>query len=1177
MKLLRHTTLRFQEGNSDKVYIVEIVEVAAQQHVVNFRYGRSGKALTEGSKTTAPVDLGKAIQVADSLLVSKINKGYQVLLGYDPVTKQTLGASATAAPDAPARKSKKAQGRDQQILARLYQFATQAAAEPPGLIQTLKQVVAGTVPARPGLIDGYSLSRSLWRAGELRIAGLAPALDAVLAALPAATPALTYYALAWAAGRSQDPAALPLLHALRNKIPEHWYQINCLQLGHTPELPPLEPDFAILPAIEAIQAFDRYAALRFPMLKADEQAYIRKVLHWQGLSTAVNQALSATVLADAEGDFLKLRLDAASYATVQASKAAVPELEPAITDTLDYHYNALLVQKKAHYQAEVDLYQELLPSLNLETTLRQDRNDIEQARSGNVQHLWGEGKRRLQNALKATGRIQDFNRFWQGLTYYRTLEGKTRKTVSAERLQQCYALLRTHDAYDGVMQGVVPKLDVDRWFYHYQSVLGDNIRSKYDARLKDHVISLFQHRFAELRRLALVPKQQLQQQYNTQIVTRYALSSVQAALRPAALEALRQAPVNGSFTPAFRKLYKMAELLDDAPALAALNHRLEITPDEGRYVRGQAENPSFTRASRQYLRRRIVRRLRTLGRFAPQGYLALAREILVLAADTAAYAAGNPEHRHFPTLAGLNFILHRHSQVYQPDYKDNWHWHENRKTEASQPEAYATLWAYAGADLLYILQHCQAVMVNDFALRRLQPQTAFLQEQPLETWLRLVQRPYENTATLAWEYLQPHLHQLVVLLALLAAHFASLRQHALARLTPAHFAAYPDLLLSLLLSVHPDVQTFARQYVHTLPDAHLTLLPLLLARPEPALQALGISLLARLEDTAKRPYLDLLCQALTAEQPDLRRSAQTVVLAMRDLGLLQTIFNHILPSLFRAEPVAGYGADLLLLVQALAPLHASLDIDLLWRLLQAKSRLAEQAAALILPAHAPQHFSVKQLALLSRNPTLTVRTWALNALQADLDRVRAAFAEAVRILDNRWENSRAQAIALLRTLEPEFWTSERVIAVCDQVYPDVQQFGRELVLRGLQQPEGEQYLLRLSQHPAQNVQLFVSNFLQTYAGGKPTVILSLQAYFTTVLTQVNRGRLIKDRVLAFLFREARQDTQVAQMVAGLFSEQSLSRVLADKGRYIETLFDLQQRYGLTQTPVRVIAPSVRMS
>ncbi len=1158
MKLIRRTTLRFQDGSSDKVYEVDIVEAADDSYLVNFRYGRSGKPLTEGSKTATPVDSAKAKKVADSLLVSKMNKGYQVLMGYNPVTGEIIGASAAAQPEAAPRKGKKAQSRDQQILERLHKFAE-----------------SDTIT-----IDGYSLSRSVWKAGELRIPDLTTALQAVLANLPAKAKddAMTYYSIAWAAGRTRDSAAFAVLQQLQDKIPAHLYQFACLQVGQPPEsvLPELDQTLDAVQAIEAIQAFDHYAAMSFDRVNKEDRAYIQQVLHWNGLTAAVEQALSQTVLADADQDFMQLRVDAASYTTIQANKAAVPELESAIQDVLRYHYNTLLDQKKHEYQADFDLYIQLLAGMNLETVLANDTWNIARANEGNVQYLWGDSKRNLQNTLKATGKVKNISSLWQRVINYYELQSKRQQEVAADRLQQCYAILHTHHAYDDVVKRIVPTINTDNWFYGYQNTVDASIRSKYDTSLSYQVRRLFQDRFADLRQEALQPKEQLLEHYSQHVVSLYALASIQPDKRAVAFTAIQHAPVNHSFTASFRKLYKMAEFLDDHEALAVLNHRLETTPDDGRRQTWRNENPSFTQQSKRYLRRRTVRHLRNLGKFAPNDYLQLAREVLVLADDTSPVAQRTPKKQliHFPDLVAMNFVLHRHSHLYEQDYKGTWFLQENRQNEANQPEAFATLWAYAGQDLLYVLRHCKAAMVNDFAYRRLQPQTAFLQEQAQATWLDLVVRPYENTALLALEHLRDSLQQTDVVFALLNAQFAAIRHHGLANLTPEHFAENPELLLDLLLSPHDDVQLFAKNYVYAIPNNH-TLLPLLLARPEPALQALGIALIGKLSDAEKREYRVLLFNALTDENAELRRGARMAVLSVQDADFQKDIFAHILPVLFKAEPVEGYSDDMLAIVQAVAPIHAEIDQNLLWRLLTAKSKLAERAGALILPAHPASAFSIKQLAMLTKIPTLQVRTWAMAALQADPARVTEQFAEAVRILDNRWDDTRAQAIVLFAAFEVDFWTSERVVAVCDQVYHDVQQFGRELVLRGFEHGEGETYLLQLSQHPANNVQLFVSNFLQQYASGKPDTILKLQGYFNTVLSQVNRGRLVKDRVIAFLFTESGKDEQVARMVATLFTDQSLSRVIADKARYIKTLFELQNRYGIQQTPVRVIAPAVR--
>src|SRR4051812_25310266 len=81
MRLLNQVRLEFREGTSDKVYEVDLCEVGPGQFVVNFRYGRRGSALRDGSKTPAPVSQAKAQQLFDSLVAEKRGKGYQDIPG----------------------------------------------------------------------------------------------------------------------------------------------------------------------------------------------------------------------------------------------------------------------------------------------------------------------------------------------------------------------------------------------------------------------------------------------------------------------------------------------------------------------------------------------------------------------------------------------------------------------------------------------------------------------------------------------------------------------------------------------------------------------------------------------------------------------------------------------------------------------------------------------------------------------------------------------------------------------------------------------------------------------------------------------------------------------------------------------------------------------------------------
>src|SRR3954470_14020796 len=76
LKLIKTIALVFREGTSDKVYEVDLCEVGPDRFVVNFRYGRRGTSLRDGSKTPVPVARVKAERIFDDLVQEKVAKGY---------------------------------------------------------------------------------------------------------------------------------------------------------------------------------------------------------------------------------------------------------------------------------------------------------------------------------------------------------------------------------------------------------------------------------------------------------------------------------------------------------------------------------------------------------------------------------------------------------------------------------------------------------------------------------------------------------------------------------------------------------------------------------------------------------------------------------------------------------------------------------------------------------------------------------------------------------------------------------------------------------------------------------------------------------------------------------------------------------------------------------------------
>ena len=108
MKLIKTVALVFRQGNSDKVYEVDLGEVGPDRFVVNFRYGRRGAKLQSGSKTAVPVARDKA---EAALRRPRPGEGRE---GLSPARRRGPAATPTAAAagGGPGRRGGDARGGD---------------------------------------------------------------------------------------------------------------------------------------------------------------------------------------------------------------------------------------------------------------------------------------------------------------------------------------------------------------------------------------------------------------------------------------------------------------------------------------------------------------------------------------------------------------------------------------------------------------------------------------------------------------------------------------------------------------------------------------------------------------------------------------------------------------------------------------------------------------------------------------------------------------------------------------------------------------------------------------------------------------------------------------------------------------------------------------------------------
>jgi len=178
-------------------------------------------------------------------------------------------------------------------------------------------------------------------------------------------------------------------------------------------------------------------------------------------------------------------------------------------------------------------------------------------------------------------------------------------------------------------------------------------------------------------------------------------------------------------------------------------------------------------------------------------------------------------------------------------------------------------------------------------------------------------------------------------------------------------------------------------------------------------------------------------------------------------------------------------------------------------------------------------------------------------------------------LESKWQDTRQFAMQFFREEFTESdWSPEVLISLADSIKPDVESFGRELITKFFSSTNGELYLLKLSQHPSEKMQLFATNYLERFAADDAAKITSLDFYFRSVLTRVNKSRTAKNRIYHFLLTEGRRSEAAATAVSAILSDVSAIAAIGDKAKCIDILMQLRSLYEVA-TPLKVVETVTR--
>ncbi|HEX2936300.1 MAG TPA: hypothetical protein VHO72_13180, partial [Bacteroidales bacterium] len=397
---------------------------------------------------------------------------------------------------------------------------------------------------------------------------------------------------------------------------------------------------------------------------------------------------------------------------------------------------------------------------------------------------------------------------------------------------------------------------------------------------------------------------------------------------------------------------------------------------------------------------------------------------------------------------------------------------------------------------------------------------------------------------------------------------------------------FSDQLKSVSLSIIQDLFRHSSPVIHSIAGKILVkhevkpehlpeeFLKLLLQSDNIYSRSIGIELLGKFPENLLLERKEVLVSFCLSPMADVRNAVKPIIskLVKAYPSFGEELVNLFIPAFMMKESYEGVHLDL----QSLLSSELAQSLHLVKRettlaLLNSKFRSAQLMGAVLLKKNIKDdELSVAELIKLVSNPLQEVRVYSRNMFNKYPEKIKAQKDEAIRITDSDWDDTRSFAFDYFRnSFADSDWNIDLLVCLCDSVREDVQDFGREMITKCSVSEDGTEYLLKLSQHPNTNLQLFTSAYLEKYAGGHPEIIEKLKLYFITLLSQVNKGKVAKARAMDFLRKEALTNEQVAAIASDIFTRISASVAITEKAACIEALRDIKKKFPALASPLLV--------
>jgi hypothetical protein len=364
--------------------------------------------------------------------------------------------------------------------------------------------------------------------------------------------------------------------------------------------------------------------------------------------------------------------------------------------------------------------------------------------------------------------------------------------------------------------------------------------------------------------------------------------------------------------------------------------------------------------------------------------------------------------------------------------------------------------------------------------------------------------------------------------------------------------------------------------------AHRDTLPVdlietMLSSPHATVRTLGGRILAMTPPELAKDDLDALVLFATSGNAELREATRTLIgaVAQKYPEVGRALADRLIDALLKTQPPGAPAHIVTLLRAELAQVLPQKSSQTILRLISALSPHARDAGGLLLPQLGPDDIGLDDIARLANHEALGVRQGAWALAKLSVPRYRMAPVALAKLLDSQWDDTRAFALSFIRDdIGGDKLSADAIITICDSIRPEVQDLGKQLLHQQFRESDAPRYLERLAEHPSTNLQLLVSTLLdQAFSTGTDLDKLkTLVPYFATVLSQVNRGKVAKERVIMLLRREAAKSHEAAAVLAPLLDRQSATAAITQKHPIIATMVDVHHLYPDVPLPISVITP-----